>query len=337
MIVATGCSTGFGLSLAELLARRGGRVYASMREPEGRNSGPVEELERMARDGSLDLQVIEMDVTSTDSILAAVTKVVGEEGRIDVLINNAGQLFWGITEAFTADQFRAQLEVNLIGPFQVMREVVPIMRCRRSGLIVQISSISGRVARPLSALYNASKFGLEGLSESLRYELSPDGIDVVVVEPGPFATSIGTRIVGPEDQARVGSCPRQWSIHGAIQDRYAEIFNDPDAPTDPRLVAEAVAGLIDTDPGERPFRTVVGLDLDTVREVNEATEPLRLKGLDDFGLSYLADVATAAGGDSSRGRGADLFSREADLPRERPREVGRDRVIYPVSGGTRRT
>lgn len=135
--------------------------------------------------GGTQLEVVELDVTSDESVDAA----IAQTPEVDVVINNAGVGYGGPIEAFTSDDVTKQLDVNIVDTFRVAKAVLPGMRARRSGLIIQVSSVAGRCAFPGCGTYHASKWGLEGLSESMRYELGPLGIDVVVVKPGPFSTN----------------------------------------------------------------------------------------------------------------------------------------------------
>lgn len=294
VVLITGSTSGFGLVTAETLARKGHRVFATMRDPQGRNARAAAEIEAVAESETLHLRVIDLDVTSGESVREAVEEIVGAAGRIDAVVNNAGQMCLGVTEAFTVEQFQQQLEINLVGPFRVARAVLPHMRKRQSGLLVHISSIVGRVAHPFSGLYNASKWGLEALSEALRYELSAYGIDVVIVEPGPFATCLVANGPTPLDTDRASAYRHLDGVRVKMQATFERILSDPAAPTDPQLVADAILELIETPAGERPLRTVVGLDFDAVRDLNAATEPYRMRALEFLGVERLADVQSVA-------------------------------------------
>ncbi|NUU64097.1 SDR family oxidoreductase [Paenibacillus agri] len=183
----TGSSSGFGLLTAITLAKKGFKVAATMRNL-SRNS----ELEQRARqEGVLDkLYFIHMDVTDQASIDMAVAKVTATFGRIDMLVNNAGYAVGGFVEEVTMDDWRGQIETNLFGLIAVTKAVLPLMRRQESGTIINVGSISGLSGFPGYAPYAASKFAVEGFSESLRHEMSPFGIKVVIVEPGSFRTAI---------------------------------------------------------------------------------------------------------------------------------------------------
>ena len=173
------------------LAEKGHHVYATMRNVNGKNSNAAAELKDFAITNNIKLDVLEMDVTSDESVNTAVDQIP----VVDVLINNAGLGFGGAIEAFSSTQCLAQLDLNIVGTLRTAKAVLPGMRSRKSGLIIQVSSIAGRGAFPGFGVYHASKWGLEGLSEAMRYELAPLGIDVVIVEPGPFSTNFFGNII----------------------------------------------------------------------------------------------------------------------------------------------
>jgi NAD(P)-dependent dehydrogenase (short-subunit alcohol dehydrogenase family) len=184
--LVTGCSSGFGLLTALELAHAGLRVVATMRNPDGR--ARLDEAARLEGVES-SIEVRQLDVTRPDSI----ARCVGEVGAVDVLVNNAGYGLGGFLEDVSMEELREQFETNFFGVVQMIRTVLPGMRERRSGRIINVTSISGRVALPGVSAYNSSKFAVEGLSESLRYELLPFNIFVSLVEPGTFRTDIFDR------------------------------------------------------------------------------------------------------------------------------------------------
>jgi NAD(P)-dependent dehydrogenase (short-subunit alcohol dehydrogenase family) len=296
----TGSSSGFGRQVALKLARRGDRVYATMRGPAGKNRDTAAELRTIAEAENLDIRTIDLDVASDASVEAAVEQIIAESNRIDVVVNNAGQMYLGIAEGFTHDQFSNQLEVNLVGVYRVTRAVLPHMREQNSGLIVNLTSVAGRIAFPFYALYCASKWGLEGLSECLRYELVPKGIDVVVVEPGPFQTDLLKKTQSTGKVQNFEGYPELDSLWTDFMAWYEPaltdpaMLDDPEAQVDPELVSDAIVELVETPAGERPFRNVVGLDLGTVRELNATTEPFRLRPLAAFGAEHLVGLGAQA-------------------------------------------
>ncbi|MVM37333.1 SDR family NAD(P)-dependent oxidoreductase [Spirosoma sp. HMF3257] len=176
----TGSSRGLGRSLTEAVLAKGDRVVATARQPE-----QVNDLTEIYPD---QIYPIQLDVTNKDQIRSAVEKAISHFGRIDVLVNNAGFGIIGAAEAFTDEQVRGQLETNLYAPIDLTRVVLPYMRKQRSGHILQISSVGGRVGNAGLAIYQAAKFGLGGFSEALAKEVAPLGIQVTCVEPGGFRT-----------------------------------------------------------------------------------------------------------------------------------------------------
>jgi NAD(P)-dependent dehydrogenase (short-subunit alcohol dehydrogenase family) len=186
IVLITGCSSGIGREAARRFAAQGFRVYASMRRPD---AGAPLRAEAAARGWSLATPAL--DVTSDASVEAAVSALLGDTGgRLDVLVNNAGYYLFGPLEETTADELRAQYETNVVGLHRVTRAVLPAMRARGGGRIVNVSSVAGRVAVPVAGAYHSSKWAVEALSETLRYELRPFGIRVVIVEPGSFQTEL---------------------------------------------------------------------------------------------------------------------------------------------------
>jgi NAD(P)-dependent dehydrogenase (short-subunit alcohol dehydrogenase family) len=187
-VLITGSSSGIGRAAAERFAARGWRVFASMRRP----VAGVPLLARAAEKG-WKVSTPALDVTRDDSVAAAVAEILREtNGRLDALVNNAGYYAWGPLEETSPDELRAQLETNVIGVHRVTRAVLPAMRARRTGTVVTVGSISGRVVVPIAGPYHASKWALEGMIEAWRLELAPFGVRVALVEPGPFATALHT-------------------------------------------------------------------------------------------------------------------------------------------------
>ena len=171
----TGASSGIGESIAVHLVETGWTVYAVARR-----------VERMAGLASRGARTFAMDVTDDASMVAGVDRIIEEEGRIDALVNNAGYGSYGAVETVPIDEARRQFEVNVFGLARLTQLVTPHMRTQRSGKIVNISSIGGKFYEPLGAWYHATKFAVEGFSDSLRLELLPFGIDVIIIEPGPI-------------------------------------------------------------------------------------------------------------------------------------------------------
>jgi NAD(P)-dependent dehydrogenase (short-subunit alcohol dehydrogenase family) len=296
VVVVTGCSSGFGREVAERLARKGDRVYATMRDIEGKNAAVASEVRAVASAAGLDLQVIELDVTSTESVDAAAALVLAEAGAPDVVINNAGQMFVGFTEAFSPDELTRQLDINVVGIHRVSRAFLPAMRARRRGLVINLSSIAGRLSAPFFGVYHASKWAVEGYSMALRGELASSGVDVVVVEPGPFTTSLFPTSPRPADaDSRASSYPAvAHETFGNLESAFRGMFSDPDTPTDPALVVDQIIALTDMPSGTRPFRSVVGVDVGVAAR-NAAVEPFDAAVVEAFGMTSFTKLVPASG------------------------------------------
>ncbi len=185
-VLVTGCSSGFGKLTALLFGRHGHTVFATMRDVD--RAGP---MAAMAAEEGLDVRVLALDVTDRASVDAAVAEAeAAVGGALDVVVNNAGYELRGPIEACTDDEVVAQFDTNVFGVVRVVRAVLPAMRVRGAGVIVNLSSIVGLVGRPYAGLYSASKHAVEALSEALHYEVEPFGIRVAVVEPGQFETAL---------------------------------------------------------------------------------------------------------------------------------------------------
>lgn len=242
-VLITGCSSGFGELIAKTLASDGHHVFATMRDVSGRNAEAARGLSTWASDKGLHLSVLELDVTSDASVEQAVRQI----DAVDVLVNNAGVAASGPLEGFTIDQVQELFGLNVFGALRVSDAVLPTMRERHSGLIVFITSTLGRVLPRRGGLYPSTKWALEGIAESLHYDLAPFGVDVAIVEPGTFPTpaiSKGMRAERTE-----------------VVEAYARVAARPLAvprTADPQEVADAIRALVDQPPGQRPLRTVVG-------------------------------------------------------------------------------
>lgn len=291
-VLITGCSSGFGYQAARSLASRGHHVFATMRDPEGRNREVGDELMAFAEEEDLDLRVLALDVTRQHAVDAAIRQALAEVDALDAVINNAGRTYFGVTEAYTPEELQGQLNVNLVGPFRMARAVLPHMRERGEGLLLNVSSIVGRLALPFFGFFQASQWGLEGMTESLHYELSPFGVDVVLLELGPFARRFHRSDERVVDAERAAACSDELDlVRGRVQSAFDALFDDPDAPTDPELAVEALVELVEAEPGERPLRTVAGADFG-VRELNDALESLRKAALEAMNLEHLDRVGS---------------------------------------------
>lgn len=279
-ILITGCSTGFGYNAAKYLAKKGHYVYATMRNMDTKNAEASSYLKEYTKKNGLNIEVLEIDVTSDESVSVAIAKIP----TVDVLINNAGRGFSGPIEAFSSQECLAQLDLNIVGTLRVGKAVLPGMRAQKSGLIIQISSIAGRCSVPGFGVYHASKWGLEGLSEAWRYELAPLGIDVVIVEPGPFATDFFPTVIPAADSEIASAYHHVTKFSENFGNQVTAAFEDDNAPTDPMLVVKTFEKLIDMPPGSRPLRTLAGMDFG-IQALNDAIEPYRMGILKSFELT----------------------------------------------------
>ncbi len=252
-ILVTGSTSGFGRLTVETLARQGYRVFAGMRAAAGKNAPAAEELRALAQREQLALHLVEIDVTDDASVEQAIKAIIGATDRLDVVVNNAGVSYSGPLEAFTLEQVQQQFATNVFSVLRVNRAVLPQMRKQGSGLLLQIGSITGRLAFPFLGLYGATKFALEGLTESYRYELAPFGIDAAIIEPGTTPTTISAN-------RQVAAEAERFALYQAGIDAFMVRFyaeNRSAIPPDPQEVANAVAHIIAQPAGERPLRTVV--------------------------------------------------------------------------------
>jgi NAD(P)-dependent dehydrogenase (short-subunit alcohol dehydrogenase family) len=271
VVLITGTSSGFGRLIAETLARKKFHVFATMRNTKTRNAAAARELEELAQQASLNLQVLEQ----------AVNEVVAKCGRVDVLVNNAGYGIMDLSETVTVAQAQRQLDVNFFGVLRMNRAVLPVMKRQGSGLLLHVSSGGGRLAIPGMGLYCASKFAMEALAETYRYELASQGIDSVIIEPGPYATPIADKLeTGEDEQRRAGygeMAQVPWSILQGIRSSRGN----------PQEIADKVLQIIETPAGQRQLRYRVGGGLGVDR-INTLTEEIQAQLLEAFGITAAA-------------------------------------------------
>src|SRR5579862_5501776 len=240
----TGAGRGMGVDIARAALANGHAVVAT-----GRNTNAVADAVGQADD----LFVVELDITSQASAEAAVQSALERFGRIDLLVNNAGNFFAGFFEELSPAQFEAQLTTNLLGPLNVTRVVLPVMRKQRAGHIVTISSTAGIVGQEFCSAYAASKFGLEGWMESLRFEIEPFGIHTTIVEPGFFRTDLLTK----ESTAYAALSIEDYAERTA-QTRPAWEAMSGKQTNDPAKLAKALLTVVDKE--QPPLRWVAGAD-----------------------------------------------------------------------------
>jgi NAD(P)-dependent dehydrogenase (short-subunit alcohol dehydrogenase family) len=255
--IVTGSAAGIGYEIAIHLAKNGFRTYASMRNLQKANG-----ITEMAKNENLPLSLIQLDVTDDISITKAIDTVINESGRIDVLVNNAGYGLIGSIEDMSVEELKAQYETNVFGTFRVTKAVLPYMRKEHGGSIINISSIAGRIALPLYSAYVSTKFAIEGLSESMAYELEPFGIKVAIIEPGAIKTNFR----------------REQAAKGSSEDSpYSSMMQSPSKAIEKmlkhRLYPEEVAKtVIQAIENPKPkLRYIVGKDAEELIELRRKT------------------------------------------------------------------
>ncbi|MEL6148557.1 MAG: SDR family oxidoreductase [Chloroflexota bacterium] len=284
-ILITGSSSGLGNQIARALLEKGHTVIATMRSTSTKNAAAAAELSRHADANSGTVHVYDMDVTDEASVKSAVDSALAEVGHIDVLVNNAGVGGSGFTEAYTTDQFQLTFDVNVIGVQRVMRAVLPSMRKRGSGLIINVSSAMGRMVIPFSGAYTASKFAVEGLSESYAYELAGTGVDITILQPGGFATNYWSSMMKAGDAERTRTYGDTATMPDQVWDGVANMVSGSE-DADPQAIADAVMGLMDAESGKRPLRLVVDpvTGGDAPKAINASTAQIQRQLLEGFGM-----------------------------------------------------
>jgi NAD(P)-dependent dehydrogenase (short-subunit alcohol dehydrogenase family) len=293
VIFITGASTGFGRLIAETLARHGRTVFATMRDPQGKNAKNAADLLDLAKRESLPIFTLECDVTSDASVESAVRAAIAQSGRIDVAINNAGYALIGLAEEVTTQQAQQIMDTNFMGCVRVNRAVLPHMRRQRQGLLMHISSGAGRVVIPAFSLYTASKFAMEALAETYAYELASQGIESVVVEPGAYQTPVFGKMVTAADTSRAGT----YGIANQISPKMTALLAN--GAGNPQEVADAVLRIIETPVGQKKLRYRVSKADLGVDEINATTDRVQARLFEMFGLTAETTFAQreAAGAD----------------------------------------
>ena len=289
IIVVTGASSGFGSLAAHALAKAGHVVYASMRETSGRNKKQVEEVAKFATENKVDLRTIELDVLSDASVNAGIQKIVEDNGRLDVLIHNAGHMVFGPAEAFTPEQLAELYDVNVLSTQRVSRAALPQLRKQRNGLLVWISSSSAAGGTPpYLASYFAAKAGMDALAVAYARELTRWGIETSIIVPGAFTSGTNhfAHAGSPADKARAAEY--ETGPYKGFGEEVMKAFSaivPPDA--DVSLVAEAIVRVVDTPFGKRPFRVHVDPTQDGAEVVNAVSDRVRAEMLRRVGLEDL--------------------------------------------------
>jgi NAD(P)-dependent dehydrogenase (short-subunit alcohol dehydrogenase family) len=291
IIMITGASSGFGALTARALAKAGHTVYATMRETKGRNAPQLEEAKRFAKDNDVDLRAIELDVLSQESCDTAMQEIIVENGRLDVVIHNAGHMVFGPAEAFTPEQLAELYDVNVLSTQRVNRAALPHLRRQGKGLVVWVSSSSSAGGTPpYLAPYFAAKAGMDALAVIYARELTRWGIETSIIVPGAFTggTNHFAHAGSPADQARAAEY--EAGPYKGFADDVLKGFSSivpPDASVEG--VAEAIVKVVDAPFGKRPFRVHYDPTQDGAEVVNMVSDRVRAELLRRIGLS---DVLT---------------------------------------------
>ena len=285
VVLITGTSTGIGRLMAETCARKGFSVFASMRHIAGRNANHSAELRAQAEAEGLSLHVVELDVTDDTSVEDAVQEVIDKAGKIDVLVNNAGASYVGITETFTTEQVQRLFDINFFGAIRMNRAVLPHMRHQGSGLLIYISSGAGRFILPHNGLYCASKYALEALAESYHYQLFGLGIDSVIIEPMIYRSSLANNWAKPAEPARGTD---YGHVAEVIEKLSSDISKGLSSGPSPQELADMVAELIVMPAEKRPLRLPIGTGaVELLTPINNVSAQTQKHVAESFGLSGL--------------------------------------------------
>jgi len=286
IIVITGASSGFGALAARALAVAGHTVYASMRETKGRNAAQVKELEKYANEHSVDLRAIELDVSSQKSCDAAIQEIILKDGRLDVVVHNAGHMVFGPAEAFTPEQLAELYDVNVLSTQRVNRAALPYLRKQRKGLVVWVSSSSAAGGTPpYLAPYFAAKAGMDALAVVYARELTRWGIETSIIVPGAFTggTNHFAHAGSPDDKARAAEY--EAGPYAGFADQVLKGFASI-VPADAEVsaVADGIVKVVDAPFGKRPFRVHIDPTQDGAEVVNAVSDRVRAELLRRIGL-----------------------------------------------------
>jgi NAD(P)-dependent dehydrogenase (short-subunit alcohol dehydrogenase family) len=298
IIIVTGASSGFGAMTVRDLAEGGHVVYAGMRDITGRNTAAAGEATEYARTNSVELRPLEMDVSSQDSVDAAVAAVLAEHGQIDVVVHNAGHMVLGPLESFTPEQLAGVYDTNAISTQRVNRAVLPHLRRQRDGLIVWVGSTSTRGGTPpYLAPYFAAKAAEDALAVSSAAELARFGIDTVIVVPGSFTT--GTNHFAHAGHPADADVEQAYEAlyHGLMSQVASKLADLAPADADPAEVGRAIARVVAAPKGQRPFRVHIDPADDGSETVSRVADLVRREF---YGRIELADLLTTAQPASAR-------------------------------------
>jgi NAD(P)-dependent dehydrogenase (short-subunit alcohol dehydrogenase family) len=278
--VVTGSSSGIGFETALLLARSGFHTYATMR-----NLEKSKNITEIANTEKLPLQVVQLDVNDDRSVKNAIDKIVAAQiKRIDVLVNNAGYGLFGALEDTSIEEIKAQFETNFFGVIRVTQQILPVMRKQNSGggTIVNVSSVGGRIGVPVLSAYQSTKFALEGLSESMSYELEPFGIRVVIIEPG----FIRTNIVNSSTSAEKALDPKSpyFPLMQKVKNYFKSMMENASSSSPPEEVAKVILQAITSENPQ--LRYTVGNDAAAIIQarMNMSDKEFRKMVIQNFSL-----------------------------------------------------
>ena len=289
IIVITGASSGFGALAARALATAGHTVYASMRETTGRNAAQVEAVKQFAKENNVDLRAIELDVASQESADQAIKAIVENDGRLDVVIHNAGHMVFGPAEAFTPEQLVQVYDTNVLSTQRVNRAALPQLRKQRKGLVLWVGSTSTRGGTPpYLAPYFAAKAAMDALAVSYAAELNRWGIETSIVVPGAFTSGTNhfSHAGSPADKGRQAEYDNGPYAHLGDDIMKGFAATAP-ADADVNEVANAIVRVVDMPFGERPFRVHIDPAQDGAEIVNGVADRVRTEMYRNIGLSDL--------------------------------------------------
>lgn len=281
----TGSSSGIGFETSLLLARNGIYTYATMR-----NLSKSQEILDITKKECLPLKVLTLDVTDEKSTQKAIDMVMYEQNRIDVIVNNAGYSLVGALEQISMDEIKEEFETNFFGIIKLIQKVLPQMRKQRSGRIINVSSLAGRIGLPIASAYVSSKFALEGLSESLKYEVQDFGICVILIEPGVIKTNfiknlkIGKQVITFKN-GDVNTSSADLPYAEITQKRISAFKPRFEKGSSPKEVADTILEAVTSD--KPKFRYIVGQDASKLMEIRKNTSD------EEFGKIVMNSVLEA--------------------------------------------
>ncbi|TPL03604.1 SDR family oxidoreductase [Mesorhizobium sp. B2-4-14] len=289
VILVTGASSGFGLLSARALAQAGHTVYASMRETTGRNAPRVAEVEAYAKELGVDLRTVELDVSSDPSVTAGVTKIIADNGRLDVIVHNAGHMVFGPAEAFTPEQYAELYDINVLSTQRINRVALPQLRKQGRGLLVWVSSSSTRGGTPpFLAPYFAAKAAMDSLAVSYASEVARWGVETSIVVPGAFTkgTNHFAHSGTPADKGVVAAY--EGGPYAGVADQALKgLAALEPADADASAVAIAIADVVNAPFGKRPYRVFVDPSQDGAEEVFRIGDRMRREMFRNIGLKDL--------------------------------------------------